>query len=184
MKINMSRKAAALMAILLCLGVAAKVAADPKKPVPKPTPKPTSGIKGESIDDKHKDTIEVQSMPPAPKPSTPPKSKTLDSHSPLQSMQLRDGANLVQSRDGVKLTAQSRNNSVTGWSATDEAGHELPTKVKERSTPAGPEQVITIQDKAHHREIEMVVTKKDKGAGKISFKPFSITKHVDTSTPR
>ncbi|MEY2563240.1 MAG: hypothetical protein QOH88_1433 [Verrucomicrobiota bacterium] len=197
MSIKMSRKATALIAILLSLGLTAKVVADPKQPVPRPKPTPKldlGGVKGESTDDKHKDTISRQSNSPTPKPSTPPKSKSLDSHSELSadphfkeaihlSMQLRDGANLVQSRDGVKLTALSRSNSVTGWTATDEAGHKLPTKVQERSTSAGPEQVITIEDKAHHRVLETVVTTEDRSARKIRFKPFVITKKIDKASP-
>jgi type VI protein secretion system component Hcp len=80
--------------------------------------------------------------------------------------------------------AESHNNSVTGWNATDEAGHKLPTTVRERSTASGPEQVITIQDKAHHRELEMVVTKDAKSKRKITFKPFTITKQLDKASPQ
>jgi hypothetical protein len=184
MNTNTIREAAVLIAIILSLGISGRACAEPKKPVPKPTPKLNlDGVKGESTDDKHKDSIELQSKSPTPKPSAPPKSKSLESRSQLQSMQLRDGANLVQSRDGVKLTAQSHNNSVTGWTATDEAGHKLPTKVQERSTASGPEQVITIEDEAHHRKLETVVTTEDQSARKIHFKPFVITKKIDKASP-
>ena len=187
MKINLSRQAAVVIAVLLSLGASGRTWADAKKPVPKPKPTPSVNptVRGESTDDEHhKEAIESPSKSPTPKPSLPSKSKSVESHSQSQSIQLHDGANVIQSRDGVKLTAQSDNHSVTRWSATDEAGHKLPTKVQQRSTSSGLEQVITIQDTAHHRELETVVTTENQSARKIHFRPFLITKKIDKASFR
>jgi type VI protein secretion system component Hcp len=67
--------------------------------------------------------------------------------------------------------AQARNNKVVGWSATDERGNKLPTKVHEQSTSAGGTVVV------------ITVTKTAKGSGKVQVHDITITKQVDKASP-
>jgi type VI protein secretion system component Hcp len=163
MKPKYAKTLAVLTASLLSLSIAAQVAADTKKPVPKPTPKATSDIKGESVNKDHNDWVEAQSKSKKP--------KRIDLGSKLQSMHLHDGLNLVHSGDGVKLMAQARNNKVVGWSATDERGNKLPTKVQEQSTTAGGTVVVIT-----------VISKDAKGSGRVQVNEIHVTKKMDKAS--
>jgi hypothetical protein len=153
MKTKIAKILTVLTASILSLSISAQVAAKGKEPASKKEPE----AKKESTSKKGQ--------------SNPTEPKRIDLGSKLQNMHLHDGLNLVHSDDGVKLMAQARNNKVMGWSATDERGNKLPTKVQEQSTTAGGTVIIT-------------VTKNAKGSSKVQFHEFTISKQVDSASPR
>jgi len=74
-----------------------------------------------------------QESTPKKKQSSPARTNQIDLRSKVATMHLHDGPNLVHSGDGVKLTAETRNKKIVGWSATDDKGNKLPTTVEKDS---------------------------------------------------
>jgi hypothetical protein len=130
MKTKIANILAMLTASMLSLSIAAQVAAKGKEPASKKEP------------ESQKESISKKGQ------SNPTETKRIDLGSKLQNMHLHNGLNLVHSDNGVKLMAQARNNKVVGWSATDETGNKLPTKVQQQSTTTGGPVTITVAKKA------------------------------------
>ncbi len=128
MNTNRTKILSLAIASFVTLGLAAHLAAkdpgaNPKKmptskPEPTLTPKPTASPKPTAT--------------PAPRneQSIAVETKRIDLVSKLKTMHLHDGQNLVHEGDGVKLMAESRNNKIVRWSATDEKGHKLTTEMR------------------------------------------------------
>ncbi len=135
MKTKCAKTLAVLTASLLSLSGAGQAAAKDKESKSKDEPAP----KEESTPKKASRSRDI-------KIGNRSQFSQIDLRRKVASMHVNEGQNLVHSGDGVKLMAEARNNRIVGWSATDDKGKKLSTKVE--TDGAGNVKEIIVQSSA------------------------------------